>query len=213
MKKSSKLLVASVFVIILILTATIIFKNYGQTQNVTINYKNSNNIQIYTAGGEDPTPYKETVSDIKSSGQKVRLKKDSVYILRYDGDDGYTGGDITITTPIKEPSVDINPYFSDDKLASLVNDESSKINDTIKSKYNKIGLYNIEKGKLYHFGEWYSTKLTYKGKDAFNSDSLRIVLKKTGSSWEVKTDPPNIFLSKQYYKNVPEDILIDANKL
>ena len=190
-----------------------IYKSFAEKENVTINYKNAKNIQIYKTGGEHSSTNEKTIGNIQSSGQKVSLKKDVSYLLRYDGTDGYDSDEINFSVPVKDGRVDVNPYFSDNKLSTLVDGELAKINNTITSKYPKIGLYRIEKGKMYHYGDWYSTKLTYTGKDAFNSDSLRIVLKKTGNSWEVATNPPNIFLSKYYYKDIPEDVLIETNKL
>lgn len=206
-----------IFTFIIIFSSVILFfiyslvEYFSTTQEVTITYKNSQNIKLYEADelnhGDKNTDY---IAKIVDSGKSMRLKSNNSYVLIFDGKSGYQGDTIAFK-PRKNSNIKINPYFTKKRLSEILQNNINDIQEAIKSKYINSGLYKINKGSLYHYGEWYATTLTYTGDDTDNSDTLRIVLKKEKNNWRVKTDPPNITLSKYVNKNIPTDILDDVN--
>lgn len=107
--------------------------------------------------------------------------------------------------------LNIDPHFSEEKLKTLLRDELDKVHSVIKNKYPRISLYRIQPGRLYHWGSWYGTTLQYTGNDNFNDDTLRVILQKKNSGWEIVTDPPSILLNKHSYPGIPIEILRDVN--
>jgi hypothetical protein len=162
---------------------------------------------------DDQKPLK-TISD---SGQQIRLKK-GTYLLQYDAKDNYKDYFITINLSEKRQTVSLSPDYSDDYLNKLLRGETANLKKVILEKYPKIKqLYNIQPGRLYKKGDWYGTVLTYKGDSTganlFKTDSLKIILEKQNGQWVVKTNPPNILLSKYDYPGIPEEILRSVNSL
>lgn len=153
----------------------------------------------------------EIVARIKKSGNSVRLHKDVSYIVSYRGNEGFESGHKDIDLSSKNSSVTINPYYSDKRLAALLEEELNDIHAALAKKYPRVNLYEIQKGKLYHFGDWYGTTLRYIGNDLLNSDSLRVVLHKNNGVWRVSSNPPNVSLDKFTYPNIPHDVLSSVN--
>jgi hypothetical protein len=150
------------------------------------------------------------VTNIARSGQTVRLPK-GPYFISYKGSGDYASGDISTNLGDIKKTITISPTYSQSKLSSMLDNEYSAIKLVLVNKYKNLNLYDVQKGKLYKQGEWYGTKLIYKGSDAFNSDTLRVVLHKVNGSWVVASDPPSISLSSILYPDIPTDVLSDVN--
>lgn len=182
-------------------------------KTLTINYQNIEKVELYSTEklnkGESEKPLREVVL----SGQEIKLKKGK-YTLKYYGAENYQSLFIEIELNEKFQTVDLRPSFTEEYLNSQLDAELSTINKQLLETFPKIkGLYKINRGKLYHDGEWYGTTLVYKGKDISNSDSLRVALKKEASGWSVKSNPPDIYLSKHVYPDIPVDVLREINIL
>lgn len=211
--KNNKLFyIVTTLVIVFIFIVYAILNYYNSTTEVTIRYKNVNNVSVGEYHGE----HGEIENDdqkkiyIKKSGEKVRLNNTVSYSVNYSGDKGFADG-FQVFKPADKSSININPYYSNEKLETLLTADESSIQQVLIDKYPNIKLYEIQKGKLYHWGEWYATTLLYIGNDYDNSDTLRVVLKKENSKWVIKTDPPQIILSKTRFTDIPSDILSDIN--
>ncbi len=186
-------------------------------RTLTINYENIDSVEIYNTkkidGGKDEKPMK-TVSH---SGEEVKLRKGE-YTLRYDAKDNYQDRFVEINLTDKKQEVNLTAEYSEEYLNKVLDGETASINQAIQERFPEVkDLYSIQKGKLYKDGSWYGTTLVYKAKatgpDLFKTDTLRVVLKKENNRWSVKTDPPNIMLSKYSYPETPVDILRQVNLL
>lgn len=195
--------------------------NYlNSTIDVSIKYKNVTDVKInditeltheHGQSGEDHSENRPVL--VEKSGQKNKLYLDHTYVISYQPEDGYNQEDIRFS-PKDRVSINIDPYYSQDKLNTILEGEFEGIKATLNQKYSQLYLYEVQKGKLYHKGEWYGTTLQYIGDDYDNSDTLRVVLKKNSSGgWDVVTNPPSITLDKYTHKTIPIDILTDVNNL
>jgi len=197
------MVLAAVFVLALLWGVSYISDQRAKLP-VTITYTNAHAVAVYTPAGPS------AIATVPSSGSIVKLKSGN-YVIKYDGDSGYANGKQAFTVGDSPKTVSVTAYYSDAKLAAMLTQESAAILQALDQKYARIGLYDVQPGKLYHFGDWYGTTLVYKGNDYFNNDTLRVVLHEENGSWVVATDPPNITLSKIIYPAVPTDVLQAVN--
>lgn len=197
--------------IILFITLVLIFTvgyfvvQYIQARrSIQVNFTHVKNVSLFEFRTLKPK------GEIQKSGDTVSLRKDTRYEIKYTGIDGYASGEVIIDN--NNDTVMINPYYSQEKLDTLLTSSviTSVQNKLINTYTDTLGEYTIEKGKLYHYGEWYSTSFIYKGEYSETSDTLHVIVKKTPQGWEVVADP-NITFDKFTYPNIPLDVLQDIN--
>ena len=187
-----------------ILSVSLVAKYYLSTAVLVVNYKNVSNVTLVNRDT------KEEVGVYKRPGDDLRVWKDSKYDVIFSGNRGYNDGLVAVKD-FHKPVI-INPTYSKDKLQSLLNSELPIVRATIQNYYPKVNsLYSVSKGELYNFGEWYGTTLIYRGGYSQSSDTLRIILHKTGDTWQVAAQP-DIILSSNAYPAIPFDILDDVNQ-
>ena len=105
----------------------------------------------------------------------------------------------------------IEPFYSKEHLTALAESERSLISKDINNYQADISkLYTLNNYTLYHFGEWASVTLEWKGEYSQNSDSQRVVLKKESGDWKVVGEPSILFFYKNY-PDIPTDILRSVN--
>lgn len=209
-RSNKKYIVVMLVVVAIITSVTILVSYLSSTKEVVVYYKNSKDVNIHIFSGEHIRGSNK-IAEIKKSGDSIRLDKSETYQVTYSGSVGYEDGLISFK-PSDKGTIKINPHYSQDKLSQLLSSQKDSIHNVIKSKYSdNIHLYEIQPGKLYHFGDWYGTTLKYTGDDYSNSDTLRIVLRKEGDSWVIKTDPPSISLNKYVFPKIPVDVLVNVN--
>ncbi|MBI5357952.1 hypothetical protein HZB74_03860 [Candidatus Saccharibacteria bacterium] len=182
--------------------------------DLVIDYKNSQDLKLYDLSETQGDGSNKFISEITSSGSGIKILEDHSYKITYSGAEGFAGGEM-VFGPVHEKtySVEIDPYFSDQKLSSLLEGKELGIHEAVKKNFQHINLYEIQPGKLYRWGEWYGTTLKYVGNDTFNGDVLRVVLKHEQEGWQVKTEIPDITLSKQIFPDIPVDVLRAVNSL
>ena len=151
------------------------------------------------------------VKTITKSGERITISKDVRYKITYKGTDGYASGELAIDN--RKDTVTIKPYYSAKKLDTLLTDiDVISLHGKIQDTYlpNTLTSYTIQRGQLYHFGDWYSTSLVYN--DGYNevSDTLHIIAKKTVQGWEIVADP-NITFNRFNNPTIPVDILQSVN--
>jgi hypothetical protein len=97
-------------------------------------------------------------------------------------------------------------------LNSILAVEKDAIRKVLTDAYpNTIGLYTINPGSLYHFGEWYGTTLTYNGPDLYNYDTVRLAMKKENGTWKLLSQPPMPGLTIYNSPGAPVDVLTSIN--
>lgn len=175
---------------------TIISFYFFSTSNYVVVYKNIVRAEIVDK-------YGNVVAPIPSSGTSVRLLKSNIYAVRYVGETGFSSGSVNFKD---NRSVEVNPYFSDEKLSQLMRAESDSIDNALMGYFPGISNYSYKRKLLFHFGEWCGVHLTYKGEYGDSTDDIRIVLHKTGSKWSLSTTP-SPYLTVYNSPGVPTDIL------
>lgn len=210
MSRRAKIWIILIALLVLIISGVFI-KNMVSRQALTVSYKNISGVTIVPSAAEGETGKSDPhTTSVTKSGRTVHLSK-GPYVITYTGSSGYANGDININLGDTKKTVTIDPPYSQSRLSSMLDAEFGAIKTALTQKYKNLSLYEVQKGKLYQQGEWYGTKLTYKGTDVFNSDTLRVVLHKVNGNWVVATDPPNISLSSILYPDVPIEVLKDVN--
>ena len=205
---SNKLKKLFLSLLIFTIIAVILFFTLGYFQSrktIRITFENITKIELVEFRTLKP------ISVIKNSGDNVTINKNTRYKLVYKAKDGYESGNIAVDN--EQNTIDIKPYYSIEKLDSLLTDaDVATIHSLIKNSYDKSTLdqYNIEKGRLYHYGYWYSTSLVYKQNYNDVSDTLHIIAKKSAQGWEIVADP-SITFDRLNNPSVPIDILQSIN--
>jgi hypothetical protein len=198
-----------IFILLIIGVGVLIWLN--GSQDLVVNFDNSNKVSIYNEKDYSDKKLDSPVIAITRNGQKVRLLKAN-YVVTYEGKQDYNNGKISVKVGDKPSHVTIKPSYSQKKLDSLLKNEFPSIKTAIETQYPVITtLYNIQRGALYSKGEWYGTSLQYRGENYSKSDTLKLVMHKESGIWKIKTKPPNIYLSKYVYTNIPVNILDDLN--
>ncbi len=187
-----------------------IFGYINSQQIITVKYKNVSKLTIQKIGEGSRSLEKETI--YKKSGEEIKVSKGR-YLLKYIGNYGYASDYQNFTVKNKPVSISLNPDYSEQRLSSILEKELENIKTVLNTKYQNIGDYSIQKGKLYKKGKWYATTLQYIGNDEFNYDTLRLVMYRKDNVWVLITDPPGIIISHQVYPDIPIDILRDLNNV
>ncbi len=153
-----------------------------------------------------------TIAETKTSQTlSFRAPKFSHIIISFTGTGIYESSSRAITVEDKSVTKTLQPYYSANELKKLATENSQQITDTILTYNPNIkNLYSIRDITLYHYGEWASAQLSWIGSYGDNSDSLHVVLSKKGDKWSIIYQP-NILLFKDYYSEVPLDILERVN--
>lgn len=175
-------------------------------KKIVVIYRNIEKVSLYKVEGDGKRI--EITSNV-TSNKEISVSKNENYEIRYKGKYPYGSGRFFIDT--NKDKVIIYPYYSTKKLNELLKVEFPLITSVLNNHYKNMDMYKMQKGKMYFYGEWYATTLQYIGNDPSYSDTLRVVLKKEGDQWVVKTDPPSIVLSKLAFPNIPKSILSDIN--
>lgn len=200
-----KIILPFIIFIVFVVGALITVQYIQSHKTIEIKFSNISNVSLVESRTLKP------FTTVAKSGEKITVSKDVKYKITYKGDEGYAGGEIDIDN--RKDSIEIKPYYSIEKLESLLTDaDVNSIRNKIKDTYlpNTLNSYSIERGRLYHFGDWYSTSLTYNQDYNDVSDTLHIIAKKTVQGWEIVADP-NITFNRFNNPTIPVDILQAVN--
>lgn len=212
-----------IFVVILLTLSALIavgaYLNYlSSTFSLTINYDamKSTNVKVEQFSGAGEAIDIKVMAENIQPAESIRLPKPEdefpknyAYRVTYGGKGDFAGGSIEVP---KQDKVDItiNPTFSEQYYDKIIDQNKEKIISAIKEKYPRITEYELDKGIMMNDGEWYGTRLIYRGDVYENSDVLRIVLKNNNSNWVVMTKP-DIILTQKNNPEVPLEILSQTN--
>lgn len=194
-----KLLIGLIAIIIFIATF-IYLSDYFNSVNVKLTVPHTKSITVK----QDDHIISKTTSNQTIS---FRAPKFSHLAVSFVGTGVYESSSRNIIIKDKSVVETINPYYSKDELAKLAGENSAKIKDAILAYNPTINdLYSINNITLYHYGEWASATLVWKGAESDNSDTLHVVLGEKNNTWSLIYQP-DILLFQNYYKAVPLDIL------
>lgn len=211
MQRRKKLIAIIILILFTGTGLSAVINYFKSSEEIKISYKNSREVKIYdTSNSIDGD--KKLVKEVVASDEKIRLKKGFSYSIEYRGAEKYESGKISFAVPSEDKHISIDPPYSQARLNQQLNSDLETLHQTIKNSFENMHLYEIQRGKLYHTGEWYGATLEYIGQDAFSADTLRIVMKKENGIWKVKSELPYIYLSKFAHPDVPKDVLSDINK-
>jgi hypothetical protein len=222
-----KLVIQFVFLIILLaLVAMASFFTWDYLVNnkdVTLNPTPGTTITIGERHGDEPVISKQIAS---TSVKKVIRIHVGSYAVKFSASRDYepqtAGVDINDSTEITTPSLN----YTDEKLASLLDAEKDNVHNVIWGVVPK-DKYDISNEKLFYTGQWYSATLTPKDwydptvsanliprptNDNNTLDTLRVVLKKQGSSWKMFAGP-SVILYINDHPQIPQDIIRATNAL
>lgn len=209
-----KFAVAGAILLVAIFGISAVLRHFNSFQKLTVSYKSDvSSVELYQGVNQNGN-FRATGQKLQTvaSGETYKLKK-GLYILRPSGEKIDTS-DVAVTLDTIPVEKTISPNFSTEYLKTLLGDEEASIQAAILLSNPSLSvLYKINPGTLYKHGEWYGTTLSYKGPDSLSRDTLRLVAHKTGGSWTVATNPPQISLSAKNHPSVPRDVLVAVNAI
>lgn len=212
---SKKNLIFSIlFVVLLIIVAgvTYFFREYKNV-TFTITYPAPATILDQTnSSGEG-----REVATIKN-GESIWLEKQD-YHAKFS-DDKLSSSTIPITIGNDTTTITLDPNLSSDTLNRLLEEQREALEEKIKSSVQSDAdsPYSLEKGQLFHRGEWYAAPLhIYQASSADplvgNPDSVDtyyIVLKKEGDDWQLAAGP-SLIITRPDNPNIPGYVIEAIN--
>lgn len=206
MSRTRKIIVSIVSVFVLLI-GIYIAVNYFSYKRVSFELSdNTSSITVYLAEGDNE---ESVVATLDQSGD-VRLKPGN-YIVTPTGDK-------IVTTPIAievtsdTDNFSIDPYFSEEYVASAFSEEVDVINNTLLDAYATIKGLTVKEGVFAHFGDWYIASVYITPQPRLGMDTYGVILQKNGMSWDIIGDPTIVFTYEKY-DSVPKDIIQKANSL
>lgn len=220
-----KFTLIAILAAVLVVSSFLIFQFLSSSKKIEIKYASdvkdvSTKLYAIEVEDDDYNPEYSVKPDnlvFETKGStEAELKKRS-YIKVVEGE-GYVKTLEKIVVDENLDSIFIDPSYTDEKLNSLLDSEYNEIaktiNDNVITPPDSI---KIDRGKLYGNGEWYGTTIienqTAEQQRLNYSDVYRAVLNKRAGKWFFVGEKPELILSKEKYKDVPIEILIDINKM
>jgi len=124
--------------------------------------------------------------------------------------------EIAFTVKDEDMSVSITPGYSREYLDELLKTEEAAINTAVTAAYpTQMQTRTIEKGTIFKKGEWFGALLVSNDPNLdlrSQTDYYRIILNKADGEWKV-VGMPQLVLTTAEFKDVPDDILREVNKL
>lgn len=197
------------YIILSLLTTTlfvggyIFIYNFLNSTELTVSTKHVSSFTVTLQGSQIASTSEKTTT--------IRVPKYSTVYVKYIGEDGYATDSQDVAMSDSPKSITIDPFYSKERLASLLESEQSDITSAISAYQSDISkLYTIRNHTLYRFGEWASAELIWKGEYGQNTDNLHVILKKEEDTWKVVEQPSILYYYKNY-PNIPIDVLRAVN--
>lgn len=165
-------------------------------------------LAIYAASDRD---HKNKISEIKDK-DTLRLQEGSFQAIPTD--QNYDNLPIYFNVEKGDKTVDFNPSYSQTRLDSLLQENLSTLQALLINTYPQITKkFELAKGKLYREGQWYATTLTQLPENRGDiGDIYHVILYKKDGQWSI-IHKPTLILTTAEVKDVPLDILQDANRM
>lgn len=190
-----------------LVVAMVYVKHVLDSRPLTVFYKNVSSASVYDTSGREAGADDVLLGKITESGDTIRIPKNlaSVMVI-YKGASGYADGLVGGNTR----QVNIDPEFSAEKIAALIAAERSQLESAVFSGLQNQSSYTLGQGTLFDHGAWYISKLTYKNSSDANSDTLRVLLRKDGDTWQ-RIGTPALVFTAYSTKNIPLNVLNAVN--
>ena len=202
-----KAFILGIPLVLAVIIAAFVANYFSTTTLYTIRYTHVKKVEIIEVVSNGSG---KTVAEIKNSGESVRLPNSSRFTARYTGENGYATGMQDLSSDDTSPT--IVPDYSASKYASLISTELPKAKQAILALYPAAeSIFSLTSGVMREQGKWMVVLLKFKGEYSLNSDNLRILLEKQGTSWTVVTKP-DIILTAIHYPKLPVSVLSWANE-
>lgn len=194
-----------VFIILLLLAAGVgVFIYLHSFHTLTVNV--SSDVSEVSISKDN-----KLIKKMSSSG-KISLQ-DGTYSVT-PGGEKIDGSTLSVLINGKDTALSVDPNYSKNYLATLLNSEVTSITQVTEQLYpNVFKNFKLADESLYVKGEWYAATLT-KIVDNSNesNDVYRFILKKNGDSWESVVSP-RLIISQHDAQNVPTAIVDKVNLL
>lgn len=209
--KKKPLIIAGAVVAIIVIAIVVRFLIPAQLPTSQVTFKFARDgIAVDVFANDEEGGKSEKITTV-TSDSSLSLKQGAYYYI--------ASGENIAPTSIKfdvvaDKTVEVNPTYTDEYLAFILDPEVGAINDVIKQTYPLvIDRYDIQRGRLYQQGQWFGTTLIDKQSTPKNPyDPYRIVLQKENGKWETVTKP-ELLISSLVYPGIPTDILQTLNRL
>lgn len=207
MNKQVTIIIALIATVIIAATASYILSLH----KVDITLKDADMAGSILRYGEEEDDDVVTVTTVDDS-KSVKLQ---------DGSYGYLPNNTKYdSTPLKfevagkDTSIEINPDYSKERLATLLQDELPNITPIITTAYGQVlDSYDIKPGSLYKKGEWYGTTIIEHAEPGGNyGDTYRVILRKIDGNWKIEASP-SLVLTTHDNPTIPKEILTSVNNL
>lgn len=187
---------------------------FSNFQKVTVTYDKSmiSNVELYSAFISKGviTIDGDKLQTIES-GKEYSLKK-GIYALKPIGDK-IKNDPVELDVKDTRIATNLDADYKDSELSAMYESDKGAILTALNTSNPRIqSLYKINAGKLYHHGEWFGTTMSYIGTETLRRDTLRVIVKKEGSTWKVVA-PPAINLSVAEYPAIPAAIVRKVNNI
>ena len=147
------------------------------------------------------------------SGSKVITLEAGAYNITTKATADYVETQQAFTVEDKPLTIEVKPDYNATKLKTILSSERPAIIAAIhrQAPPEVKKYYTVQTGWLYQRGDWFGTKLVWKGIDnaTYDSDTLLLVAHKKDGKWEVVTKPPALTVSHVLYPEIPISIAED----
>lgn len=201
-----KLLYLLVLVVLAAAIATVYIRHVMESRSLTVYFENAAAVTVVDSGGSEEIGPTIELARIEKSGDTVRIPKKASAMVTYKGTEGYRDG----FENASGATVTLDPDYSDKKIAEIIASQKDKIRTAIFSHIQNGGSYTLEQGTLFDHGSWYISRLVPPDNPDDPVDTLQVLLKNNGSSWEM-IEAPMLVFTKYNTKNIPVEVLDAAN--
>ena len=165
-------------------------------------------LAVYAASDRER---KNKLGEIRDK-DSLRLQEGSFQAI--PGDPNYDNLPLYFNVEKSDKNVELNPAYSQARLDSLLEENLSALQTLLINTYPQITKsFELAKGKLYREGQWYATTLTQIPENRGDiGDIYHVLAHKKDGQWSI-IHKPSLVLTTAEIKDVPLDILQDANRM
>ncbi|HET6746705.1 MAG TPA: hypothetical protein VFH06_01210 [Candidatus Saccharimonadales bacterium] len=206
---NKRIIITIVIVVALLIAAASVTFYLLSFRNVTFTFKKTDlTANIYRS---DDTDKKNKLADVKNN-ETIRLQEGNY--AAFASGDNYDRAAVYFSVNKGDATVTIDPSYSDTYLKRALTGELPAIKAALIKAFPFVATsFDINDGKLYKEGEWYATALTQRPADPRDEgDVYYTILKKENDTWTV-IGKPSLVLTTVDFKDVPADIIKDANHI
>lgn len=188
--------------LLLLLGGIFALREYLSYQIVTvINQSEVEYITIFSDEGSDQGSITEG---------EIRLKEGAYYYVPEGA--GYTS-ERTEFTVDGDRELLVNPAYSIERLAALLNDRREDIRSVLEQNYSAQldNEFRIVEERLHLQGQWYTTKLARVSQGGSQPDFYRVILEYSEDAWEIAAEPAFV-IAEHSHQTIPVSVIEAVNQ-